>query len=86
MSVVRTFSQLGLSAKILLMGVVLSIAFPIPLLVWLLPAQRSNIYNIQAEATQHVVEVAWGVLNYYGQQAAKGAMSNALHVAQTWSQ
>ena len=73
--VVRIFSGLGLSAKILIMGVALSIAFPIPLLVWLLPAQRSNIYSMQAEATKHIVEAAWGVLNYYGQQAAKGVIT-----------
>lgn len=66
-----------LSTKILLMGAALSIAFPIPLLLWLLPEQRSHSYQLQAEATQHVVEAAWGILNYYGQQAAKGALTTA---------
>lgn len=59
------------------MGAALSLAFPIPLLFWLLPAQRAHSYQLQAEATQHVVEAAWGILNYYGQQAAKGAMTVA---------
>lgn len=71
----KSLSRLGLSTKILLMGAALSIAFPIPLLTWLLPELRSNSYAMQADATKHVVEAAWGVLNYYGQQAASGAMT-----------
>ncbi len=59
----------------LLMGAALSIWFPIPLLTLLLPKLRSDRYAMQAEATQHVAEAAWGVLNYYGQQAASGAMT-----------
>lgn len=59
------------------MGAALSIAFPIPLLLWLLPEQRSHSYQLQAQATQHVVEAAWGILHYYGQQAAKGLMTTA---------
>jgi methyl-accepting chemotaxis protein len=75
--VARGFARLRLSTKILLMGAALSIAFPVPLLLWLLPEQRSHSYRLQAEATQHVVEAAWGILNYYGQQAAQGVMTPA---------
>ena len=57
------------------MGAALAIGFPIPLLTWLLPAQRASSYGMQADATKHVVEAAWGVLTYYGQQAEKGAMT-----------
>jgi methyl-accepting chemotaxis protein len=70
-------ARLPLATKILLMGAALSIALPIPLLIWLLPEQRAHSYQLQADATQHVVETAWGILNYYGQLAAKGAMSTA---------
>jgi methyl-accepting chemotaxis protein len=69
------FSRLRLSTKLLVMGAVLSLALPIPLLIWLLPAQRASSYRMQEDATKHVVEAAWGVLNYYGQRAAKGAIS-----------
>ncbi len=57
------------------MGAVLSIAFPIPLLIWLLPELRSNSYAMQADATKHVVESAWGVVSYYGDRAASGGMT-----------
>ncbi len=73
----KGLTRLRLSTKILLMGAALSIALPIPLLVWLLPQQSAHSYQLQAEATQHVVEAAWGILNYYGQQAAKGTMTTA---------
>jgi methyl-accepting chemotaxis protein len=59
------------------MGAALSIAFPVPLLLWLLPEQRSYAYSMQADATRHIAETAWGVLDYYGQQAASGAMTTA---------
>ncbi len=68
-------SRLGLSTKMLLMGAALSIWFPIPLLTLLLPELKSDRYAMQAEATKHVAEAAWGVLNYYGKQAASGAMT-----------
>jgi methyl-accepting chemotaxis protein len=54
------------------MGAALSIAFPIPLLTWLLPEQKSTAYAMPTDATKHIVEAAWGVLNYFGQQAAAG--------------
>jgi methyl-accepting chemotaxis protein len=57
------------------MGAALSIAFPIPLLLWLLPAQRSSAYGMQEDATKHVVEAAVGVLNYYARRVSAGAMT-----------
>lgn len=72
---VERLTRLGLSTKILLMGAALGIAFPIPLLLWLLPAQRASSYAMNADATKHVVETAWGVLNYYAQQASSGHMT-----------
>jgi methyl-accepting chemotaxis protein len=59
------------------LGVALTAAFPIVLLTWLLPQQKSNAYAMQASATQHLVEAAWGILNFYGQQAARGVMTSA---------
>jgi len=71
----RRFEGLKLSAKILLMGTVLTIGFPIALLTWLLPAQRTTNYSMKADDMRHVVESASSVLRYYGQLAASGAMS-----------
>jgi methyl-accepting chemotaxis protein len=71
----NVLARLRLSTKILAMGAALSIAFPILLLAWLLPQQKSTAYALQADSTRRTVEAAWGVLNYYGQQAVKGAMT-----------
>ncbi|HTW63331.1 MAG TPA: cache domain-containing protein [Bryobacteraceae bacterium] len=71
------FTRLRLSTKILLMGAALSITLPVLLLIWVLPEQRSTTYAMQADATKHVVETAWGVLDYYGRQAASGATTVA---------
>ena len=68
-------SRLRLSTKILAMGFALAIGFPILLLTWLLPEQASNAYSMQADSTKHMIEAAWGILNYYGLQASKGLMS-----------
>jgi methyl-accepting chemotaxis protein len=69
------FAHLKLSTRILLTGSIIAIGFPVPLLMWLLPEQRSNGYEMKAEATRHVVEAALGILNYYGKQVDAGAMS-----------
>ena len=51
--------------------------YPIPLLTWLLPAQKAKSYDMKAEATRHVVQVAWGIVQYYGERASSGAMSRS---------
>jgi len=66
--------QLKVSTKVLLMGVGLSLGFPLLLLTWLLPAQRTYSYNMKEDATRHIVESASGILQHYGQLAASGAM------------
>lgn len=71
----KRLSRLRLSTKILLLGSVLSLGFPIVLLTLLLPEHSSNVYAMQADATKHLVEAAWGILNFYGQHAAKGTMT-----------
>lgn len=70
-------SNLRLSTKILLLGLTLTVGFPILLLTWLLPQQKSNAFAMQADATQHLVQTAWSILNFYGQQAAQGTMTTA---------
>ena len=69
------FANLKLSTKVLITGAVVAIGFPVPLLFWLLPAQRSNGYDMKREATRHVIEAAWGVVNHYGKQVAEGTLT-----------
>ncbi|HEX5227734.1 MAG TPA: cache domain-containing protein [Bryobacteraceae bacterium] len=73
----KRLSGLRLSTKILLLGLALSVALPVVLLTWLLPEQKSNAYAMQEDATKHLVEAAWGILNYYGHEASRGAMTDA---------
>ena len=74
-------TRLKLSQKILLTGIVIAVCFPIPLLVWILPSERTNGYEMREESTRHLVEAAWGILDYYGGRAAAGVMT--LEQAQT---
>ena len=67
-------AHLKLSTRILLAGVGVAVLLPIPMLVWILPEQRATGYRMKTESTQHLVQAAWGVLDYYGNQAASGAM------------
>ncbi|HTS50859.1 MAG TPA: cache domain-containing protein [Bryobacteraceae bacterium] len=69
--------QLKFSTKVLAMGAALTVAFPVFLLTWLLPAQRTKSYEMKTEATRQIVEASWGIVQYYGQQAASGAISLA---------
>lgn len=59
----------------LLMGAILTVAIPIPLLTWISHIQRSSMYALREAATKHIVEAAWGIAGYYGQQAAAGTMT-----------
>lgn len=70
-------SRLNLSAKILLTGVAIAIAFPLFLLTWILPRQAAAAYEMKTESTKNVVKIAWGVLDYYGRQAGAGRLTLA---------
>jgi len=70
----KKLSRLSISTKILLMGIAMTVGFPVILLTWLLPSQRNDSYALKEEASRHIVEATWGVVHYYGQQAATGAM------------
>jgi methyl-accepting chemotaxis protein len=72
---IRTrLAGLKLSTKVLSMGAFLTLGFPVLLVTWLLPAQEKHGYQMKADDTRHVVETAWGIVQYYGEQAASGAM------------
>jgi len=70
-------ARFTLSHRILLTGVVIAIGFAVPLLLWLIPHQRVEAYEMKTGSTQYVVDMAWGVLDYYAKQAAGGKMSVA---------
>lgn len=70
----RRLAQPNLSTKVLVLGAVLTLAFPLVLVTWLMPAQQKNSYSMKADDTRHVVETAWGIVQYYGDQAASGAL------------
>jgi hypothetical protein len=57
-------ASLKLSTKILLTGALIALGFPILLLTWLLPQQRSQAYEMKTESTRYVVDMAWSVLHY----------------------
>jgi methyl-accepting chemotaxis protein len=54
--------------------VAIAIGFPIALLMWLLPQEKVNGYDMKTESTHYVVDMAWSVLDYYGQQVSAGKM------------
>ncbi|HLK17873.1 MAG TPA: cache domain-containing protein [Bryobacteraceae bacterium] len=73
----RRLSRFNLSTKVLVLGAGLTLAFPVVLVTLLLPAQENNSYQMKADDTRHVVETAWGIVQYYGDQAASGALQLA---------
>ncbi len=75
-------AHLKLSTRILLTGAVIAVAFPIPLLTWLLPHQRQTDYAMRTESTRYVVDAAWGILDYYGKQVNAGKLTLAQAQAQ----
>jgi len=67
-------SNLKLSTKMFLMGGVLTLGFPVVLITWLLPAQRTYSYKMRKDDIRHVIEAASSVVGYYGQQASSGVL------------
>ncbi len=47
------------------------------LLKWLDGRLRSSIYEAQLEKTKNLAQSAWGILDFYGAQAASGTMTRA---------
>jgi len=70
-------ARLSLSNRILLTGAAIAIGFPIPLLLWLVPAQRSDGYALKSEATRQLVQAAYGIVDRYAALAASGRLSNS---------
>src|SRR5262245_11050546 len=64
---------LTLSRRFAVLIVAATLAFCIPA-VWI---QQRSLYREKEAATRHAVEVAYGVLDYYGQLAASGDLSES---------
>ncbi|HMD50517.1 MAG TPA: methyl-accepting chemotaxis protein [Bryobacteraceae bacterium] len=63
----------ALATRILILGVALSV-LPSGVMLWMLRETRRSGYQLKTESTRHSVEAAWGILNWYGQQAGSGSM------------
>jgi methyl-accepting chemotaxis protein len=62
-----------LSTRIMLMGVIIVVCFAL-VFAWIIPRIKSNLYDAKYEKTKHVVESAWGVVDYFAKQAKTKAM------------
>jgi methyl-accepting chemotaxis protein len=62
-----------LSTRIMLMGIIIIFCYSI-IFAWILPKIKKNLYDAKYIKTKHVVEAAWGVLDYYSKQSKSEAM------------
>jgi len=58
------WSKFKLSTKIMLLGVVIICCFSL-VFVWLIPKIKNSLYEGKYQKTRHIVETAWGILDYY---------------------
>jgi len=65
--------KMKLSTRIMLLGALIVVCFSL-VFAWIIPRVKKNMYDAKYSETKHVVEAAWGILDYYGKQtkAAKG--------------
>jgi methyl-accepting chemotaxis protein len=67
------FNKFRLSTRIMVLGIGSVVCFSL-LLAWMYPKFKSSIYNAKYQKTQHLVESAWSVVDYYARQSASGAI------------
>ncbi len=63
-----------LSTRIFLLGIVIIVAFT-SIFFWLEPRFKQKLYDEKFQKTRHLVEAAWGILDYYGKQVTSGGLS-----------
>ena len=68
-------NKLNLSKKIMMLGAVIILAFAL-VFAWVIPQVKKNMYDGRYLMTKHVVESAWGVLDYYSKQAKTNAITS----------
>ena len=66
-------NKLKLSTRILILGILSTVCFVL-IFTWMIPKVKKNMYEAKNLKTRHVVEVSWGILDYYAKQANTGAM------------
>ncbi|RPH49326.1 MAG: chemotaxis protein [Desulfobacteraceae bacterium] len=66
-------NKFKLSTRIILLGVLIIFGFSLTI-VFLYPKIRQNMYDAKYLKTRHVVETAWGVLEFYAKQVKAGAL------------
>ena len=62
-----------LSTRIMLMGIIIIFCYSL-IFAWILPKIKKNLYDAKYTKTKHLVEAAWGVLDYYSKQTKSKAM------------
>ena len=62
-----------LSTRIMVMGIAIIVGFSL-VFAWIIPKVKRNMYEAKQIKTKHVVEAAWGVLEYYSKQAKMNVM------------
>jgi len=67
-------NKFKLSTKIMALGIGIVTAFSL-LLAWIYPQLKSNIYQAKYVKTQHLVESAWSLLDYYAGKAKAGELA-----------
>jgi methyl-accepting chemotaxis protein len=63
-----------LSTRIFVLGIVIIVAFT-SVFFWLYPRFREKLYDEKFQKTRHLVEAAWGILDYYGKQVTSSGLS-----------
>ncbi len=66
--------RFNLSTRIFLLGIVIIVAFT-SIFFWLYPRFKQKLYDEKFQNTRHLVEAAWGILDYYGKQVTSGGLS-----------
>ena len=69
-----TNRRFKLSLKVMSLGIVMVLGFSATF-AWILPKVKGTLYNGKYIKTKHLVEAAWGVLDYYSKQTKENAIS-----------
>lgn len=67
-------SRLKLSTRILLVGLTVTVCFAL-VFAYIYPKTRQGMIDGKYTKTRHVVETAWGVLDYYAKQVKAQALT-----------
>ncbi|MBI5584290.1 MAG: cache domain-containing protein, partial [Deltaproteobacteria bacterium] len=66
-------NRFKLSTRIFLLGVLIIVAFSL-VIAWMYPQFKQKMFEAKYLKTRHVVETAWGVLDFYAKQAKNNGL------------